>query len=85
MTTPLADAPLALAGGMPVPDEALVSAADLLRRFHRAAASFDPAGYAWPRAVPARYRTGLVSHNDVSGKVPTWPSAARPSPLGTGS
>jgi len=46
-------------------DEALVSVADLLRRYHRAAASFDPAGYAWPRAVPARYRTGLVSHNDV--------------------
>jgi Phosphotransferase enzyme family len=46
-------------------DEALVSVADLLRRYHRAAASFDPASYAWPRPVPARYRTGLVSHNDV--------------------
>jgi hypothetical protein len=46
-------------------DEALVSVADLLRRYHRAAASFDPSGYAWPRPVPARYRTGLVSHNDV--------------------
>ena len=46
-------------------DEALVSVADLLRRYHRAAASFDPAGYAWPRPVPSRYRTGLVSHNDV--------------------
>jgi hypothetical protein len=46
-------------------DEALVSVADLLRRYHAAAASFDPAGYAWPRPVPARYRTGLVSHNDV--------------------
>ena len=46
-------------------DEALVSVADLLRRYHRAAASFDPAGYAWPRPVPARFRTGLVSHNDV--------------------
>jgi hypothetical protein len=46
-------------------DEALVSVADLLHRYHRAAASFDPAGYAWPRPVPARYRTGLVSHNDV--------------------
>jgi hypothetical protein len=46
-------------------DEALVSVADLLRRYHAAAASFDPAGYAWPRAVPARYRTSLVSHNDV--------------------
>ena len=46
-------------------DEALVSVADLLRRYHRAVAGFDPAGYAWPRPVPARYRTGLVSHNDV--------------------
>jgi hypothetical protein len=46
-------------------DEALVSVADLLRRYHRAAASFDPAGHAWPRPVPARYRSGLVSHNDV--------------------
>jgi aminoglycoside phosphotransferase (APT) family kinase protein len=46
-------------------DQALASVADLLSRYHRAAASFDPAGYRWPRAVPARYRTGLVSHNDV--------------------
>jgi Phosphotransferase enzyme family len=46
-------------------DDALASVADLLRRYHRAAASFDPAGHAWPRPVPARYRTGLVSHNDV--------------------
>ena len=46
-------------------DAALVSIAGLLRRYHRAAASFDPAGYAWPRPIPARFRTGLVSHNDV--------------------
>jgi len=46
-------------------DEALVSVADLLRRYHGAVAGFDPAGYAWPRPVPARYRTHLVSHNDV--------------------
>ena len=46
-------------------DAALVSVADLLRRYHRAAASFDPAGYTWPRPVPADYRTRLVSHNDV--------------------
>ena len=46
-------------------DAALVSVADLLRRYHLAASSFNPAGYAWPRPVPARYRTGLVSHNDV--------------------
>jgi hypothetical protein len=46
-------------------DTALVSVADLLRRYHVAASSFNPAGYDWPRPVPARYRTGLVSHNDV--------------------
>jgi Phosphotransferase enzyme family len=46
-------------------DTALVSVADLLRRYHLAAASFDPAGYQWPRPIPARFRTGLVSHNDV--------------------
>ena len=46
-------------------DAALVSVADLLRRFHRAAASFDPARYRWPRPIPASFRTGLVSHNDA--------------------
>jgi hypothetical protein len=46
-------------------DTALTSVADLLRRYHLAVASFDPAGYQWPRPVPARFRTGLVSHNDV--------------------
>ena len=46
-------------------DAALVSVADLLRRYHRAVASFDPAGQRWPRPIPATFRTGLVSHNDV--------------------
>jgi Ser/Thr protein kinase RdoA (MazF antagonist) len=46
-------------------DATLVSIADLLRRYHRAAAAFDPAGFQWPRRVPARYTTKLVSHNDV--------------------
>jgi phosphotransferase family enzyme len=46
-------------------DAALVSVADLLRRYHRAVVSFDPAGHRWPRPIPARFRTGLVSHNDV--------------------
>jgi hypothetical protein len=53
-----------LAGDM-LTDAALVSVADLLRRYHLAVASFDPAGYEWPRSIPARFRTGLVSHNDV--------------------
>jgi phosphotransferase family enzyme len=55
---------LPLAGEM-LTDAALVSLADLLRRYHRAAASFDPSGYRWPRPIPAQFRTGLVSHNDV--------------------
>ena len=46
-------------------DGALVSVAELLRGYHRAVASFDPAGYRWPRRIPARFTTGLVSHNDV--------------------
>ena len=46
-------------------DAALVSVADLLRRYHQAVASFDPVGYCWPRRVPARFTSRLVSHNDV--------------------
>ena len=45
-------------------DDALVSVAELLRRYHEAAASFDPSGHDWPPAVPAAFRDGLVSHND---------------------
>ncbi len=46
-------------------DAALVSVAELLSSYHQAVRSFDPAGYRWPRPVPGRFRTGLVSHNDV--------------------
>jgi hypothetical protein len=45
-------------------DEALVSVAVLLRRYHDAAASFDPSGHTWPPAVPAAFRGGVISHND---------------------
>jgi hypothetical protein len=45
-------------------DEALVSVAVLLRRYHDAAASFDAAGHRWPDFVPVAFRDGLVSHND---------------------
>jgi hypothetical protein len=45
-------------------DEALVSVADLLRRYHAAAASFDPAAHAWPDFVPAEFRDDLICHND---------------------
>jgi Phosphotransferase enzyme family len=48
-----------------VTDAVLVSIAGLLRRYHHAVKSFDPSGYRWPRPLPARFRTGLVSHNDV--------------------
>lgn len=47
-------------------DEALASVARLLRRFHDAVRGFDPSGYGWPTHVPARFRDGLVSHNDVN-------------------
>jgi hypothetical protein len=55
---------LPLAGDL-LTDAALISVADLLRRYHLAVASFDPAGYRWPRPIPAGFRTGLVSHNDA--------------------
>lgn len=45
-------------------DEALISVAELLRRYHDAAASFDAAGLAWPDFVPAEFHDGLISHND---------------------
>jgi Phosphotransferase enzyme family len=62
-----------LEGGAAVPpipadlltDAALVSVADLLRRYHEAVASFDPASYHWPRPLPDRYTSRLVSHNDI--------------------
>lgn len=45
-------------------DDALASAADLLRRYHRAVAGFDPAGRRWGSQVPAAYRGSLLGHND---------------------
>jgi len=45
-------------------DDALASVAGLLRRYHDAAASFDPAPHRWARPVPAAFRDGLVTHND---------------------
>jgi Phosphotransferase enzyme family len=45
-------------------DEALVSVAQLLRRYHDAVASFDPSGHRWPHPLPGRFNHGLVSHND---------------------
>jgi hypothetical protein len=45
-------------------EEALVSVAELLRRYHDAVASFDVTRHTWARAVPAAFRGGLASHND---------------------
>ena len=45
-------------------DEALVSVAELLRRYHDAVASFDPTGHVWPEFVLPEFRGGVISHND---------------------
>jgi len=45
-------------------DQALVSVAELLRRYHRAVESFDPSGLPWPRPVPTAFAGRLVTHND---------------------
>jgi hypothetical protein len=45
-------------------DAALVSVAVLLRRYHRAAASFDPQPYGWPPSPPEPFTGGLILHND---------------------
>jgi hypothetical protein len=45
-------------------DEALVSVAELLRRYHDAVASFDSRGLSWPPPIPERFRGAIVTHND---------------------
>ncbi|MCO1657196.1 phosphotransferase [Pseudonocardia humida] len=45
-------------------DAALVSVGRLLRRFHEAAAGFDPTPYTWSHAVPAPFDGAGVAHND---------------------
>ena len=45
-------------------EEALVSVAELMRRYHDAVASFDATGHPWPNALPPGFRGRLVSHND---------------------
>lgn len=45
-------------------DDALVSVARLLRSYHDAAASFDPAPHPWPPPPPQAFRGDVVSHND---------------------
>ena len=44
---------------------ALVSVAELLRRYHDAVVDFDPGNLEWPTSVPEPFRRpGLISHND---------------------
>jgi hypothetical protein len=50
--------------GWALGDDALVSVARLLRRYHDAVVSFDPAPHVWAKPVPQAFRAGLVSHND---------------------
>jgi len=45
-------------------DEALVSVAQLLRRYHDAVDSFDATSHDWPQSVPAAFRGSLICHND---------------------
>jgi hypothetical protein len=47
-------------------DDALVSVAELLRRYHDAVESFDPVGLRFDHTVPARFRgpRPLIAHND---------------------
>jgi Phosphotransferase enzyme family len=45
-------------------DEALVSVAELLPRYHEAVASFDPTGHVWREFVPVEFQGGVISHND---------------------
>ncbi len=45
-------------------DAALASVGRLVRRFHEAAASFDPTPFTWPHAAPAPFRGPGMAHND---------------------
>jgi aminoglycoside phosphotransferase (APT) family kinase protein len=45
-------------------DEALVSVAHLIRAFHEAISTFDPAPHVWPASPPSPFAGELVSHND---------------------
>lgn len=45
-------------------DDALVSVAALLRRFHTAVVTFDGNAYTWPPGAPRRFRQSVISHND---------------------
>jgi phosphotransferase family enzyme len=59
------------AGIDPIPswalqEKAIAGVGALLRDYHDHAAGFDPSGLRWQRAVPARWRGNLVTHNDLN-------------------
>jgi hypothetical protein len=58
------DAVTAPAPAWGLTDAALASVGRLLRRFHEAAAGFDPTPYTWSHDVPAPFAGGGVAHND---------------------
>jgi hypothetical protein len=58
------DAVIAPAPAWGLTESALRSVGELLRRFHDAAASFDPSPYAWPHRPPSPHDTGGMLHND---------------------
>lgn len=45
-------------------EEALVSVARLMRRYHDLMESFDSSPHRWPDPLPKPFRGGLVTHND---------------------
>jgi|tagenome__1003787_1003787.scaffolds.fasta_scaffold20974122_4 hypothetical protein len=58
------DVPIAPHPSWALTDDALVSVALLLRRYHEAVRSFDATAHEWPTTVPKPYRSTLVTHND---------------------
>jgi hypothetical protein len=58
------DVPIAPHPAWALTDDALISVAVLLRRYHEAVQSFDATPYEWPTTVPSPYRGALVTHND---------------------
>jgi len=58
------DAAIAPHASWALTDDALVSVAHLLRRYHDAVSTFDSSAHTWPVAVPHPYRSSIVSHND---------------------
>jgi Phosphotransferase enzyme family len=58
------DAVIAPAPEWGLTDAALRSVGELLRRFHDAAAGFDPSPHAWPHRPPPPHDAGGMLHND---------------------